>query len=187
MKYAENSNQENNEPTQVNSKKSLLKSAKVKIIVTLVAVAVFASAIGGVVWAKKKFRDGPHGFMIGMIVDKLNLTETQKTQVEKIKDEIKTKMESKKGNRDDMMEELANEFTKDNLDKNKLKELDQQRIQNEQEMKDFMLDKLVEFHNLLTPEQRTKAVELMKDMKNKFHDRGNHDGNRNGRPKDKRD
>lgn len=171
MEHTENSSHENKTP-ETNSKKTYFKSSKIKIISSVVAVFILISAIGGVVWAKKKFRDGPHGFLMGRIVEKLNLNDNQKAQVEKIKDQIKERMEAKKGNRENIMDEFANEFKKDNLDKSKLSELDQKRTQNEQEMKDFMMDKLIEFHNILTPEQRLKAAETMLEMKNKFHDRG---------------
>ncbi|MDQ3022313.1 MAG: Spy/CpxP family protein refolding chaperone [Bacteroidota bacterium] len=119
--------------------------------------------------------------MIGMIVEKLDLSDNQKAQVEKIRDEIKAKRDLRKGIRENLMEDFANEFKKDNMDKSKLRELDQKREQSMQEMKDFMMDKLIEFHNLLTPEQRTKAVETMKEMKNKFHDSHDRDGMDNHR------
>lgn len=45
-------------------------------------------------------------------------------------------------------------------------------------MKDFMMDKMIEFHDLLTPEQRIKAVDAMKEMKGKFHDRMDKPGNK---------
>lgn len=187
MEHTENSSHENKTTAKTNSKKTYFKSSKIKIISSVIAVFILISAIGGVVWAKKKFRDGPHGFLMGRIVEKLNLTENQKAQVEKIKDQIKERMESKKGNRDNMMDEFVNEFKKDNLDKTKLSELDQKRTQNEQEMKDFMMDKLIEFHNILTPEQRLKAAETMTEMKNKFHERGNDRKGKNDNPKNRED
>ena len=134
-------------------------------------LAFILTSVFGIVYAKKKFRDGPEGFIMGMIAEKLDLTADQKAAVEKIKDQIKEKMDAKKGNREEMMDEFANEFKKDNMDRNKLKEMDQQREQNMQEMKNFMMDKMIEFHDILTPEQRIKAVDAMKEMKGKFHDR----------------
>ncbi|MEO8210101.1 MAG: Spy/CpxP family protein refolding chaperone [bacterium] len=174
MESSENLQQQSDEPVET---KKIKKLRKLKIIIPVIVVAFLITAVCGIVSAKKKFGDGPGGFMIGMIVEKLDLTDIQKAQVEKIRDEIKTKMDLRKDNRDNMMEEFANEFKKDNMDKNKLKDLDLKREQNMMEMKDFMMDKLVEFHNLLTPEQRNKAVETMKEMKNKFHDHDRHDKN----------
>jgi Spy/CpxP family protein refolding chaperone len=181
MSNTENTRQENENPAEVPSKKEIKKSGKLKFIIPLIVFALLFTAICGIVMAKKKFHDGPEGFLFGRIVEKLNLTDNQKAQVEKIRDEIRAKMESRKDTRGNMMEEFANEFKKDNLDRSKLIELDQKREQNKQEMKDFMMDKLVEFHNLLTPEQRNKAVELMQDMKNKFHDKSRHDKDKQNR------
>lgn len=186
MEPTENSPQEIKTLPVTNSKRTLFKSTKFRIISSIVAVIILISAVGGAVWAKKKFRDGPHGFLIGRIVEKLNLSDNQKAQVEKIRDQIRERMESKKDNRENLMDEFANEFKKDNLDKSKLAELDQKRTQSEQEMKDFMMDKLIEFHNILTPEQRLKAAETLTELKNKFKEKGMH-RNGNDNPKNRED
>ncbi|MBK8550347.1 MAG: Spy/CpxP family protein refolding chaperone [Ignavibacteria bacterium] len=160
--------------------KKSFRSRKLKFIIPVVVIAFILTSVFGLVYAKKKFHDGPHGFLMGMMVEKLDLTADQKAQVERIRDQIKERMESKKDSRENLMDEFANEFRKGNLDKNKLRELDQKREQNMQENKDFMMDKIIEFHSILTPEQRTKAVDAMKEMKRKFHDRME-------KPKDKRE
>ena len=118
--------------------------------------------------AKKKFADGPGGFMIGMLIEKLDLNETQKTQVEKIRDEIHARMQSGSNDHQTMMEDFASEFTNENMDKNKLMELDQKRQEIMKENKEFMMDKMIEFHNILTPAQRQEAVDLMKNMRGKY-------------------
>ena len=146
----------------------LYKFFKLKFIIPVIIAAFLITATFGIVMAKKKFADGPGGFMMGMLVEKLDLNESQKAQVEKIRDEIHSKMESNKDEHQSMMEDFASEFTKDNMDKNKLMELDQKRVQDMKENKDFMIDKMIEFHNILTPQQRQKAVDIMKDMKGKF-------------------
>jgi Spy/CpxP family protein refolding chaperone len=44
---------------------------------------------------------------------------------------------------------------------------------NRQEMKEFMMDEMIKFHAILTPEQRNKAADKMKN----FHERRNkHEG-----------
>ena len=178
MDNTEMTHQENNEPVEMKSERKSCRSRKLKFIIPVLVVAFILTSVMGIVYAKKKFRDGPEGFIMGMIAEKLDLNSDQKARVERIKDQIKERMEAKKGSREGMMDEFANEFKKDNMDKNKLKELDQKREQNMQEMKDFMTDKMIEFHDLLTPEQRIKAVDAMKEMKEKFHDRMDKPGNK---------
>lgn len=181
MDNTEDTLQENSEPAENTSKSKCFKSRKLKFIIPITIILILIISVCGIVKAQKKFGhgpgDGPGGFMLGMIVEKLNLTNDQKAQVEKIKDEIKAKMETKKDDRESMMQDFANEFLKDNMDKNRLQELDQKREQEMKENKDFMMDKMIEFHNLLTPEQRQKAVETMKEMKEKFKDHGGMDKN----------
>ena len=174
MKHTEDSvNEKSN--SVVNSKKSFFKSAKFKIASLTVVIALFLTAIGGAVFAHKEFRDGPHGFLLAKLAKKLDLTESQQQQVDRMREEIKSKFESRRENGDALMKEFADEFKKDNLDRTKLRELNDKRKQNEQEMESFMMDKLIEFHDMLTPAQRVKASELMNEMKNKFHERGKHD------------
>jgi len=154
-------------------KKSFFSSTKSRVILTVVIVIFAIIAIKGIALARHfhRFADGPHGFIIEKISENLNLTPEQKAHVEKISDQIKQKMEAKKSTRENMLDEFANEFKKDNMDRNKLKELSVKKDQEKQEMKDFMMDKIIEFHDLLTPDQRNKAVETMKEMKGKFHDK----------------
>ena len=141
-----------------------------KFIIPLVASAIIFTSVFGIVYAKKKFKDGPHGFIIERLTENLNLTENQKVQVEKLKAQVKEKMESNKPDRENGMEELANEFKKDQLDKSKLMEFANKKHARMKETKEFMMDRLVEFHSILTHEQRSKVVENISDMKHKFHD-----------------
>lgn len=153
-------------------KTKFFKSTKVKIILSVVIVLFTVVTIKGIAFAKHfhKLHDGPDGFIIEHLVKNLNLTEVQKAQVERIRDQIKEKMEANKPDRKNDMDDFANEFRKDKMDKNTLKEIHQKNEKKHEEMKEFMLDKLIEFHDILTPDQRNKAIENMKDMKMKFHE-----------------
>lgn len=184
MESRENTLREINKPAEKTTQKKKCISGKMRFIVPAVVIAFILSSVFGIVYAKKKFMDGPDGFLMGIIAEKLDLSSDQKAQLENLRNQIREKMESKKGNRESMMNEFADEFKKENMDKNRLKELDQKREQDMNEMKDYMMDKMIEFHNILTPEQRTKAVDLMKEMKDKFHDRMDRPKDR---PKDRRE
>lgn len=172
-------NQENLNPEQPEKKVRRLRSKSKKVILSVLIIIFSVFAIKGILFARHihKFADGPGDFIIERLSENLNLDAAQIAQLEKIKDEIKAKMEANKPGKDQresMLNEFAEEFKKDNLDRNKLKELEDRKEMKMQEMKDFMMDKIIEFHNLLTPEQRIKAADNMKEMKMKFHDRMDH-------------
>jgi len=172
-----NENKEINKEIIVPEKKARrCRSKKAKVFLTIVIILFAILAIKGIAFARHihKFADNPHRFIMEMISENLNLNQNQKAQVDRIHDQIKERMESKKPDREAMFEQFANEFKKDNLDVNKLKEFSQKKDQDMESMKDFMMEKMVEFHNILTPEQRNKAVENIKEMKMKFHDKMEH-------------
>ena len=116
----------------------------------------------------REFRDkGPWMFMMDKITKELNLTTQQQTEVDKIKAEIKAKMESNKQNRGQGMTDFQNAFKQDNLDVQTLKDIEAKRETSRQEMKDFIMGEIVKFHDILTPEQRAKLVDKMNEMKDK--------------------
>ncbi|NOS86255.1 MAG: hypothetical protein HOP31_14030, partial [Ignavibacteria bacterium] len=58
-------------------------------------------------------------------------------------------------------------FRGDTFDKTKALELMKKHDSEREEMRKFMLDKTAKFHAILTPAQRNKAVDKMKE----FHDK----------------
>ncbi|MEZ4689794.1 MAG: Spy/CpxP family protein refolding chaperone, partial [Ignavibacteria bacterium] len=157
---------EKKEPNKPASKLSGL--LKLKFIIPAIIAAILLTTTFSIVMAKKKFADGPNGFMLGMLINKLDLNETQKAQAEKIRDEIHARMQTNMNDNQTIREDLASEFAKDNLDKSDLMALDQKRQQEMNDDKEFMMEKMIEFHNILTPSQRQKAADLMKDTKGNF-------------------
>jgi len=150
------------------------KNIKKKITAGIIIVVLTAIGIGGIAYAQmvKQHKDGGHIMMIvDKITDALNLTDSQKEQVKSIKAEIKVKMDSRKDIKHTGMDDFAAEFKKDNLDKTVLKEILKKQESEKEQMKDFMLDELVKFHKLLTPEQRSSAVSKMEEMKKLFKNR----------------
>lgn len=169
-------NQENLNPVQPEKCVKRTKGKKKKVILSVLIVILTIFAIKGILFARHihKVADGPGDFIIEKLSENLSLDASQIAQLEKIKNEIKAKMETNKPDKENMFEDFANEFKKDNIDRNKLKELSDKKEIQMQEMKNFMTDKIIEFHDLLTPEQRIKAADNMKEMKMKFHDRMDH-------------
>ncbi len=91
MNDSENAMPEGIQPEEIKSKSKSFK----KFIIPLIVIALIFSSVFGIVYAKKKFRDGPPGFIIEMLTENLNLSENQKAQVERLKVQVKEKMEQK--------------------------------------------------------------------------------------------
>lgn len=139
------------------------------VISSLVLAIIIGGAGLGLAQKVKQFRGkGPLGFMLNKMVEKLDLSATQKSEVEKIKAEIKAKMESRKQTRQDRFAEFEKLFLSDKLDKAALEELHKKHEADREEMRSFFQDELIKFHAILTPSQRTKAVEIMKEKKEKM-------------------
>lgn len=156
---------------------------KTRYILGLAVVIVLITGLAGLGFTRgfyEKYRgDGPMGFMMGKIVSELNLTEQQKAEVEKIREEIKAKRDQNRESRKQDMTEMEQMFRSDTFDKNKALEFAKQRETKRDEMRSFMIDKMAKFHSILTPDQRNKAADKMKEFREKKMDRG-------GKWKDKR-
>jgi periplasmic protein CpxP/Spy len=146
------------------------KSRKKYIIGTLLVFFIIIGVIGVTIAKNKadKFREhGPMGFLSERIVKELNLNDQQKKEVEKIRDEIKTRMQEKKKSRQDTRGEMEQMFRGDTFDKQKALELAGKRDADREEMKIFFIDQAAKFHAILTPDQRNKAADKMKEMREK--------------------
>ena len=159
-------------------------------ITTIVIIAVVS--VGFTMKANDFRKHGPFGVIMEKIIKDLDLTDAQKQEIEKIRDEVKAKMDEKKNDREKDMEEFGRLFKQDKLDKEQLKALANKHEANREEMKSFFMDQLIKVHAVLTPEQRTKAVEKLKELKemhDKFgqgHEKHREDGSPDEHPKDKR-
>lgn len=146
------------------------RAKKRTLLISLLIVLVGFMTIGGITFAQKMKHmrdDGPLFMMMEKISKDLNLTDQQKADMDKIKDEIKAKMESKRENHKGDMKDFEDAFKQDKLDKQTLKQLMSKHDADREEMRDFMADEFIKFHALLTPEQRQKAIDKMHEMKEK--------------------
>jgi Spy/CpxP family protein refolding chaperone len=106
------------------------------------------------------------------ISKKLDLTESQKAELNQIKDEIVGKIKSKENveKRKELRTAFFEMFKGDSMTKENLKDLYQKKEGEDKEMREFLMDKLVQFHKMLTPEQRTKVEEWMEKFARKFEE-----------------
>lgn len=107
-------------------------------------------------------------FIVDKISDELDLTDPQKAKLNSIKDEVIAKHKSRKDIYEGTFNTLQSEIKKDKMDEklllSKLNEFSKDR----EEMHTFMVSKLVEFHSMLTDEQKQTLIDKMNDMKDRF-------------------
>jgi len=104
-----------------------------------------------------------------MIVKKmtrdLDLTKEQVDRVNRIKDEILAKTKPLRDERESVHQQVKALVTGATLDRNAVNKFISGREDKIRALKPFFVDKIVEFHALLTPEQRNRVAEKM----DKFH------------------
>ncbi|HRE11286.1 MAG TPA: Spy/CpxP family protein refolding chaperone [Ignavibacteria bacterium] len=169
-----------NNPPELNAEPSFEskrnKKSKRKIIISVVLVLIIITGIAGLGFAKgyydKHRPHGPLGMIMDMAMKDLDLTDQQKNEVAKIKEEIQLKMDSQqKPDRRKEMDEMMDMFRGSTFDKQKALDMMKQRDAERDEMRSFMIDQTAKFHAILTPDQRNKAVDKMKEFREKRKER----------------
>jgi periplasmic protein CpxP/Spy len=99
----------------------------------------------------------------------LDLNDKQKVELERIKKEIIEKKKSlREKSPNESREQLIGMIRTEKMDLAKAKATMDISYANRKEMGDFMIEKLVEFHAILTPEQRTKFADKMESFSKKM-------------------
>lgn len=128
-------------------------------VVVLVSLAMFANCKKS--WDHEKMVN----HMVKHVSKKLDLDDSQKKQLDQIKEEFLAKQKGFKQEREEMHKAMIAEVKKDSIDKAKVKEISSKMDKQRNEVRDMMLDKLVDFHKTLNPEQKEKLVKLMEEFK----------------------
>jgi len=108
--------------------------------------------------------------MVKHIAHELDLNDNQKAQLNKIKDEFLARRPEMVKNRDAGFAEGVALMKSDRVDEAKLAALREKALAGTNDMVGFLFAKFTEFHDLLTPEQRAKAAEMM----TKYHEDHRH-------------
>jgi periplasmic protein CpxP/Spy len=131
---------------------TIMKKKKGILVITLIVVGslFFFTAC--------KPHSTKSAFMLDYVSESLDLTTEQEKMLGDIKDEICEKMKELRGGKDDFHALLKEQLAGDKLDK----EFIQQAIMEHRTKKDIIIDlavdKLIDFHAQLTPDQRAKLV-----------------------------
>ena len=103
--------------------------------------------------------------MVKKITNDLKLSTEQVEKVNRIKDEILAKTKNIRDERESVHKEMKALVQSGTLDRTMVNRFIAGREDKFRALKPFFVDKIVELHALLTPEQRTRLVEKME----KFH------------------
>jgi len=108
--------------------------------------------------------------MINRFSRDVNLTDEQEAAINKIKDEIFAKQkearEEARKNRDKLKNEIITLVKSDKIDKEQIQKIlrNEEVIREKGEMIDFLAEKLLQIHDLLTPEQREKIAKKIENF-----------------------
>jgi Spy/CpxP family protein refolding chaperone len=107
--------------------------------------------------------------VIGDLTAKLELSAAQQQQLQVMKTELSGKAARMKKARQSVHEEVLTELQKDVLDQEKLKKMVNIRMTEIDEAANIFITGLAQFHSTLSPEQRKKFVEYIKDKEKRYH------------------
>lgn len=134
---------------------------KKKRIMIVIALAAFI-LIGGVAACKHGHHRGFDEFDLAAatnrIASRLDLTESQKADLEQMAGEIAEKAKAIHADHENRHQELADLIRQDAIDRDVVDQRITEKMESIQEMADFAADRLIAFHRSLTPEQREKIA-----------------------------
>jgi protein CpxP len=139
---------------------------KKTMIGVLIGVLILATA-GAIVYARAGsfvpglMLDG----MKARMIDDLELTPDQVESIEAIIEEIKDEIPDIRKHHQEIHEEFSRQFVGNTFDQESIKATLEKKLVELRPMTDFMISKVAEFHEILTPEQREKLVQHMKEIK----------------------
>ncbi len=107
-------------------------------------------------------------WVAGKLSSKLDLTKEQEDKLEIMKKEIVAKHLELKPKNDLWMQSLLTQVRADKMDGKNIEKLGNDREASMTEMRKLVQQKLVEFHAILTPEQRKEFAELLEKVSNRF-------------------
>ena len=155
------------------------------MMVNLIVKGSVAMAISLMIFANSAMAFGPfsrHGFshrnsekrserMIEHLTEELELDSVQAATLRKIKDELNVKRTALKADKQQIFETFLNEIGNDEFDISKFQVIADNHASRAKLETAFFTEKLVEFHQMLSPVQRELVVDKVKEMKQRREDR----------------
>ncbi len=143
-------------------KKSLIKGAIVAGVGGLVVIALMAGVFVGC--GHRAYHSGSQDpgmhveWLSGKIADRLELTADQKTKLEGIVADLHEKRQEGRTWRQSMRQDVINLVRQEQIEQKDIDRLVDMHRQHMDQMITFLGDRVIQFHALLTPEQREKLA-----------------------------
>ena|SRR5581483_895135 len=147
-------------------------AATLAILVAGAAVALSQNAAGHM-----RHHGGPFGFehhIIGFLTEKLDLTDAQQAQVKDILAKEKPSLQPLMAQVDQSRAQIMREATSGSFDEAKVRAIASQQSQAETELSVAHARIASQIFNLLTPEQKTKALEMLQKHEARMQDHMQH-------------
>lgn len=122
------------------------------VSLVLITAVIFAIAHEARSWTPEEIGNR----VVKRMTDRLELTDAQVVELQRITDEIIEETAGARELRKDIRDELIVQFRSDNFDAKKVNAMIRNRAKDFNYFSGFFVEKTAEFHTLLTPEQREK-------------------------------
>ncbi len=146
-----------------------------KRLYNITLVFVLLAGIGFLPGCRQKSPEKRAEWITNKIASKLELTEVQKKELNSFRDELLEKRKELHQSRMTIREELLNQLGNEKIDQEHMKEVIRKEEARLDETMSFFVERLAGFHASLTPEQRKKLIELVKEWDG---DKGKHEHRR---------
>ena len=134
------------------------------IVVLLIGIVGFAGC-------RRHSPDQKAEFMVDYVSETLDLSESQRAHLDLIKEEMREKAMEMRADKKTMHTELVAQLKSEKIDKDSLKAMVNDHKIKMEALIDHGIERLAEFHETLTPEQREKLVAKVESFK-KWHGHG---------------
>jgi protein CpxP len=125
---------------------------------SILLVGILISGLGLFGGCRRSAHDHKAEFMVDYISETLDLDDSQKAQLNQIKNELMAKVRQMRAGKDSMFEELVAQLRSEEIDQARVKALIAERRAQMDEFVDLLVVRLAEFHKTLTQEQKDTLV-----------------------------
>lgn len=136
----------------------------------ILLVALLIGGVAGFAGCRRHSHAQKVEFMVDYITETLDLTESQQTQLNQIKDELMEKALQLHADKASMHEELVTQL-RGEIDQPRVKAMIAAHRARMDEIIDLIVERLAEFHRTLTVEQKEKLVAKIETF-TKWHGKG---------------
>jgi Spy/CpxP family protein refolding chaperone len=130
----------------------------VKKSLSIALIGIFASAVLVFNGCRSHSAHDKAEFMVDYIAETLDLSDTQRAQLDEIKEEFLAKAKDMHAEKEAMHTEFKAELLKAEIDQDRIKALMAQKREQMAEMMDLAVVRLADFHATLSAEQKEKLV-----------------------------